>query len=400
MVTYRAIATGNWSNLAIWTDNSTGSFIASTVLPGTDDRVESNGFIVEIDQDISVLSLRRLGLDGRFEVNSKNVIITTTEGIYGRTSVNATAINNASFGLIIFGNSNVIINSDIFAGAANFRIGLGVQMTDGTLVINGNIYGTTTSGTSNAAGMATYGTAPVNPVTITINGIIQAGTLALSHGLILSSGNYITNVNGTVLGSNSTGNGILMQTAASTLNIVGNVTAGSIAGGNGVDIAVNGCVVHILGTISASSVSVGFNPATNTGTFVVSSPIINFNSVLGVTSTTLRFFNGLPVIWEFFDNTDQPKILYSEDNVPNYPIVGDVREGVMYGAGGGLEGELIVPDPSLVRKGVPTDNTVGTADLTAQDFLDALTNSPDDIAVRLRNVATVQSTGDQIQNLT
>ena len=73
-------------------------------------------------------------------------------------------------------------------------------------------------------------------------------------------------------------------------------------------------------------------------------------------------------------------------------------EGVVYGDGT-FEGNLIVPSPSNVRKGVPTDNTVGTADLSAQDFLDLLSTSPDPIAERLRNVATVQTTGDQITSL-
>ena len=53
----------------------------------------------------------------------------------------------------------------------------------------------------------------------------------------------------------------------------------------------------------------------------------------------------------------------------------------------------------LPPKSVGTDNTVGTADLTAQDIFDAITNSSDPIAKRLRNVSTVQITGDQISSI-
>jgi len=66
-------------------------------------------------------------------------------------------------------------------------------------------------------------------------------------------------------------------------------------------------------------------------------------------------------------------------------------------------GTLIVPSPSNVRKGVPTDNTVGTADLTAADFWDYLSvsattvGSMGEIINRIPlNPASVQSTGAQI----
>jgi hypothetical protein len=49
MATRFAIATGNWSNTAIW-DNG--------ALPLSDDDVHANGFTVTLDQDITVGSLR------------------------------------------------------------------------------------------------------------------------------------------------------------------------------------------------------------------------------------------------------------------------------------------------------------------------------------------------------
>jgi hypothetical protein len=55
--------------------------------------------------------------------------------------------------------------------------------------------------------------------------------------------------------------------------------------------------------------------------------------------------------------------------------------------------------PSDVRVSVPTDNTVGTATITAQDFWDyAVSNltAADSIGKRLKNCSTVQTTGDQI----
>jgi hypothetical protein len=115
------------------------------------------------------------------------------------------------------------------------------------------------------------------------------------------------------------------------------------------------------------------------------------------------------------------------DATVNFPATSDVRNGIAY-ASGTLTGTLIVPSPSNVRQGVPTDNTVGTAALTPADFwnylvqgvndntfgkliidnldnpvssvpastITALGTSTDPIALRLQNVATVQTTGDQI----
>jgi hypothetical protein len=57
---------------------------------------------------------------------------------------------------------------------------------------------------------------------------------------------------------------------------------------------------------------------------------------------------------------------------------------------------MIVPSPSDVRISVPTDNTVGTGQLTAADFLAAIAASSDPIAVRLKNVSTVDTTGAQM----
>ena len=52
MANYKAISNGNWSNLAIWQDNGSGSFVASTVLPSGVDDVYSNTFTVNVDQNI------------------------------------------------------------------------------------------------------------------------------------------------------------------------------------------------------------------------------------------------------------------------------------------------------------------------------------------------------------
>jgi hypothetical protein len=58
MANYRAIASGNWSSLSTWQDDSLGYFAASTVLPTTNDTVYSNNFTVTIDGTRLASSIR------------------------------------------------------------------------------------------------------------------------------------------------------------------------------------------------------------------------------------------------------------------------------------------------------------------------------------------------------
>jgi hypothetical protein len=87
-------------------------------------------------------------------------------------------------------------------------------------------------------------------------------------------------------------------------------------------------------------------------------------------------------------------------NVSNgAPVIANVRYGIVYGSTNELTGTLRMALPSDVRVSVPTDNTVGTATITAQDFWDyAVSNltAADSIGKRLKNCSTVQTTGDQI----
>ena len=66
MANYKAIASGNWSNLAIWQDDSLGYFVASTVLPTSVDNVYSNNFVVTINTSTTVNSLRNVAFTPSF----------------------------------------------------------------------------------------------------------------------------------------------------------------------------------------------------------------------------------------------------------------------------------------------------------------------------------------------
>jgi hypothetical protein len=96
-------------------------------------------------------------------------------------------------------------------------------------------------------------------------------------------------------------------------------------------------------------------------------------------------------------NESFQEVSYTDQSVSDYPDENNVRDGVEYGFS--LEGNLIVPPSGNVSLNYNYDSNgsvTGSAILTPQDLFTAITDSPDPIAERLRNVSTVETTGDQI----
>jgi hypothetical protein len=70
--------------------------------------------------------------------------------------------------------------------------------------------------------------------------------------------------------------------------------------------------------------------------------------------------------WRFDTETaGVSKTLYTSNQLPGVPQQTDVRKGTQYNFG--LTGSLAMPDPTVVKNGVATDNTTGSAILTVQD---------------------------------
>jgi hypothetical protein len=91
--------------------------------------------------------------------------------------------------------------------------------------------------------------------------------------------------------------------------------------------------------------------------------------------------------------------LVSPDTIVDAPIPANVRQGIVY-ASGSQTGTMIVPSPSNVANNVPVDNTLGTAVLDPNAIwavpLTSI-NTLNSIGRRVKNAATVETTGAQIQ---
>jgi hypothetical protein len=261
--------------------------------------------------------------------------------------------------------------------------------------------------------------------TINIIGNITNSQISanLNSTLFINAGNPIINITGNVSGGNTNtfnaanGNGIYCGTTT-TINLTGNITTnsnpsiwfgtsgtlnliGNATGGTAHPAVYNintPATIDILGTTTSGS---GY-PAIQglITTFVrLRGNVINTDTYCAVLAGRVTIDNNV-TSWQFKDSTNAiTRTLYTAGVNLGNPDEDDVRDGLDYGPSLDLTGTMIVPPTGSVRKDVPVDNTVGTAEITASDLLEAIAISSAPIAVRLRNVSTVETTGNQIADL-
>ena len=279
-----AVASGNWSNTATW-DGGT--------LPTSADDVYSNNFNVNIDQNITVLSLR-----------------------------NTSATLIAQGGTFTFNTAGITANisNNIFMATSTVISFILVTATTGTVTLsipNGNIVGVATSNATllNHSGncnliitcLSLSGFTASQQFTITTYTIYKSSTSILTiNGNILgkySSGsvdsnfyflNGTVNINGNITGGAGTASGsIAVATYNSTqLTIVGTVTAGSGSGGNAIFSTSTGNI-NITGNILGSSAATAINISTGTLTITGNVTGNNLNAISVTSSAASVIVNGI-----------------------------------------------------------------------------------------------------------
>lgn len=338
-------------------------------------------------------------------------------------------------------NANTIIKSSsgtIYA-TANLVAGLNtnpITNSAGNVVVVGNLTGGSSNSGAPGSGVAVSTTAG----TLTITGsIIGGGGNANSGGIYVGPSVTSVTIIGPVTGGTGSA-GIALGAMSGTVSIVGNVTGGNGFAAIGSSAAIN---IPITGNVISSATTAAINHATGAASLTIAGGVINTNGRIPFNTPIVYFDSSAPASW-----TVQNPLLASRtmttDNA--LPAVSDVRFGVSYGAALALTGTLRVPAANNVLSGVLVDNTVGTYAttpaaiateiftklLSSSDFntvgsfgkllkdnVDASVSSrlatsgyttpPTPAAIstqvwvdqpdRLKQVATVETTGDQIAAL-
>ena len=411
MATITTLKAGNWSDPTVWNGG---------VLPGVNDYA-SAGHAVVIDQNITVLGLRVTAAITGFTVSgstNRTVSLTASDAI--------SYVANTSIVLNITNTATTTISTNFVSGGnVSFRYIL-CSSNGGTININvlGNWYQT--------GGNFNY-------------------PIEISTG----SSNQTINITGNILSNVNNGNAIVLGGSNNTVNYTGNVTTSITSTTNPtLNLGGTNCTFNYTGNlttlnqpfinITTQTITISLSGIINGGTvnhtvlttgnqiFKVSGIINSYNNLNPIFVKKIRIDSALDTTWTY--NTDvvgTNKTLYTSGTAQGQPAINNVRSGTVYGANSEYTGTLTMALPANVRKGVPTDATIGTGDLTAQEFWNKLTSelttsgsigklltdnvddnvssratdsgviselntSNTDVAVRMRNVSTVGITGQQI----
>lgn len=382
-----AVASGNWSNTATW-DGGT--------LPGVSDSVRPNGFNVTIDQNITVTELRNDASSPA--VSGGTFIVSGAFTINARIYDNLATAHNFVTVSASVGNT-ITINGNIDIGAATNSTYAVVKTTNHNLIVNGNLSYEAIATSIDTACLKLDATSGGSTQ---VTGNVFGGTHGSKRGIRCASTEPVTIIGNLYGGATAvtTYNSAFYSNSACNLTVVGNLYASAgaaicLSGSTGT-ITITG---NVFASISTPAIVCSLSEAAAAyQKIIVSGHIENYNEISAICAPKINIGNAT-TYWKFKKPDNSDRTLYSAETLPGVPSASNVRSGTAYGASGELTGTLAVPSPSNVRKGVSTDATIGTAEVTGEDIITALNSSSNPLAERLRNVATVQTTGDQIAAL-
>lgn len=454
------IASGNWSDAAIW---------SGSIIPTASDDVFANSQSIYIDTDITVLTLRNssgtgITAGGIFYINNGiNINLTASPAMY-HTSPAVFAVTNTPL-VIISGSNSATITGSLGSTTygpkihlqdnASLRISGSVASTTNTANIgirhsstgNLNIIGNVSassgqashciyidnSGSLNILGNVNGGTAVgtttginnlVGSNFINIIGNVTAGTNTTAHGINNLGASSFINIIGNVTGGPGANANGINNTVFSTINITGSVISAAAGSGVGISLATTPAIVNIsgsvrsagnnntaissginhfltiIGPISASTSAVGVSSTGTAATNLFTGPFYNTGSFNAVYAYRMQMLEPTSTTWTFDTETaGVTKTLYTANQLPGVPRQTDVRKGTQYNFG--LTGSLETPDPTTVKAGVAVDNTVGSAVFTPQDMFEVLTQDitqTGSIGETLKNTSTVQTVASTISS--
>jgi hypothetical protein len=342
------------------------------------------------------------------------VNVSTTVGEVRNDNANS-ATAGGSFTL----SNGVTLTANSIAGST----GTACVIYAGTSGNSASLVGNCTGGSAQQA----FGAANTSTGTLNITGNATGGSSNNGHG-IQNGGTGTLNITGNVTGGSTGGAAGAQNNSTGTLNITGNATGGAATNANGTNNNTTGTVT-LVGSALASNNAIGANNV-STGILNVKRAVGNdwgigatgMVSVAGVVSGVVgsqtrveEFEFGLlgqaPVTGAVScpDQTTNVCLVHRLSSTKKtlidaasaagaLPSAANVRSGTTFNFGN-TTGTLAVPAAGSVALGVAVDNTTGTAVLTPAAVWDALTSgmtTSGSIGARLKNAATLDSTGQQL----
>jgi fibronectin-binding autotransporter adhesin len=387
MANYFARKAGNINATDVWATTPAGSAADVWSTFTSSDVLHANNFAITVNVSTTVATVRNDNANSATQGGSftlSNGVTLTANVIGGAASANCVIFAGTS------GNSASIVGN-ITAGSGNDAVR---NNSSGTLNVTGNFTATTGSAWAACSNISTG--------TVNITGNVTGGSVGNSFGL----DNFATG----------------------TVNITGNVTGGSGATSFG---ARN----NSTGTLTITGSAFGSNAAagaqnTSTGILNVTRAVGNdwgigatgMTSQVGVISNLVgsqtrveQFEYGLlgqaptsgavscpdqtsNVCLAHRLSSTKKTLIDAASAAGALPSAANVRSGTTFNFGN-TTGTLAVPAAGSVALGVAVDNTTGTAVLTPSAVWNALTSgmtTSGSIGARLKNAATLDSTGQQL----
>lgn len=353
MIKY-AINSGNWEDSTIWNDG---------IIPNQDDEVYANGFVITL-RSVTVITAAKISTEICPDTGIGAGVFRARDGMRVNVPVIQAGLSSCIDALT--GPLNFTITGNLYGSKTGYFHGLSVTTAIDTQ-ISANIIG-------DVAGYNGYG-------------------IFFQSGYITNLVDYRLMINGTLnsYGLFVSGNGIRFY-----YTHIGNIRAGDyyclkMSESENLE----QCI--IAGNIYASPDYPAFILITSRTIIEVTGSLYNnsYQQAIVVSKLALDTLDNIAVVVQNSSGNDVNLITSLTDvDIPN---PNDVRKGVVYGiAGSEKEGNIIIPDASLVSKGVMFDiGSVGMAEINSNDIAKSLISEllHTTWAKRLNDVATVQLLG-------
>jgi hypothetical protein len=290
MATKNATKNGVWSDPTVWNGGT---------LPSSGDDVYANTFTVDIDQNVTVATIRTtsgsgITAGGGFTHTAGTHAIAITGGILPATHNGVTS----TYILTLSGGAPTVTATVTASGTAGRH---GISMTGGTPRVIGTVTGGTASAaayaivvqgtavaiiTGNVVGAASTATILIasTTCTLTVNGSVSGGSAGSCRGIWMNSAGTV-NINGSITAGTQSSAHAVDVTTAGTLTTTGNITGG-LAGTT----PPNGVNVTAAATVNISGGTLTGGTGTTTGS--ANAVSITGAAVVTVTNCTLDAGSG------------------------------------------------------------------------------------------------------------